>query len=201
MRQTQRTKRSPWRFLPPLLLLGTIFATLASSGCIFSARDPQAPLDVDVDWLPPFQPENVLANMAAGLEASYLTNYDDSLGEDFDFRPSTGAEQAASAGFYADFGKARELEGVQRLFTQVDGIDVAWNYGEEDLEEVGDEATFTLSNYELTVTYGDGSEQVFSGYAEITLAKSGSEWRVVLWDETQNTADLSWGHLRYNLSL
>ena len=58
---------------------------------------------------------------------------------------------------------------------------------------------FTLENYELTVSYADGSEAVYSGYAEITLAKSGSEWLVVGWDESQSSSDQSWGFLRFSL--
>ncbi|MBM4116387.1 MAG: hypothetical protein FJ189_13745 [Gammaproteobacteria bacterium] len=189
------------RVLALLSCIGMILAFLAGGGCVFTPRSPETPIDSDVEWLPPFEPENVLANMESAVEGRYLTNYKDSLGEEFVFTPSPLDVVEAPPSYFDGFGKTRELAALEKLFTQVTNLTVNWNYGEEDITVSGTEATFTLENYELVVTYANGDVVSYAGYAVLTLLKAGSQWRLVEWDESPSASNLSWGRLRANLDV
>lgn len=106
-RKTVRTAGASRRLLALLGCVGMILAILAGSGCVFTPRSPQAPIDSDVEWLPPYEPENVLANMESAVEARFLTNYKDSLGEEFVFTPSPLDVIEAPPSYFDDFGKTR----------------------------------------------------------------------------------------------
>ncbi len=188
---------NPIRLKVVRILLGTILAImlLLSAGCVFTPRSPEDPVEVEIEWISPHQPENVLANMEAALEARYITYYRDSLHGEFLFLASAQAiAQQPWDQYFEGFGLERELAATEALFLQVETLQVDWNY-DEDPEVVGDEATFSLDNYQLTVVYGDGSERIFSGSAELKLVKD-PDWKLIEWDETQNSADNSWGTLR-----
>lgn len=201
-----RNIRLQGRIPRTLLIMGTFFAALGNAGCLFETRTPEKPLDVDVDWIQPFQPENVLTNMKDALEAKYRTNYDDSLHEDFVFYPSNSDvlymdQQPNGEGYFDNWDKARELNTITTLFTRVASLDVEWNYDNDDLQQVGDSATFYLESYVLTVIYDDSDEAViYTGYAELKLVRE-SEWRLVSWNESPSVADQSWGRLRAELEV
>jgi hypothetical protein len=197
-----QTGRHAQRLLAALGGVGIVLASLGSGGCVFEPRSPQAPIDSDVEWLPPFEPENVLANMESAVEARFLTNYKDSLDETYVFIASpTDINEAPRPDYYEGFGKSRELAALERLFTQVDALALNWNYGEDDITVSGTEATFTLENYELLVSYANGDEVTYAGYAVLRLVKTGGQWRLVEWDESPSVATLSWGRLRANLDV
>lgn len=200
-RKMVRTVGARRRILALLGCTGMILALLAGGGCVFTPRSPEAPIDSDVEWLPPYEPENVLANMESAVEGRFLTNYKDSLGEEFVFTPSPLDVAEAPPSYFTGFGKTRELAALEKLFTQVTALAVNWNYGEEDITVSGTEATFTLENYELVVTYGNGDVVTYAGYAVLTLLKTGSQWRLVGWDESPSVSNLSWGRLRANLDV
>lgn len=182
--------------------LGILFAILVGGGCVFEPRDPQAPIDTDVEWLPPFTPENVLANMESAIEARFLTNYRDSLDESFLFRASAiDINEAPRPDYFENFGKARELSALERLFTQVDDLSLNWNYGEDDITIGATTAEFEIDNYELVASYPNGDEVTYAGYAILRLVKTGSQWRLVEWDESPSVSTLSWGRLRANLDV
>lgn len=201
VRKRVRTAAARRRLLGFIGCVGMIFALLAGGACVFTPRSPEAPIDSDVEWLPPFEPENVLANMESAVEARFLTNYKDSLGEEFVFTPSPLDVAEAPPNYFTGFGKTRELAALEKLFTQVTALAVNWNYGEEDITVSGTEATFTLESYELVVTYANGDVVSYAGYAVLTLFKTGSQWRLVEWDESPSVSNLSWGRLRANLDV
>lgn len=194
-----RTIAGPERHGALRILLGTVLAILMllASGCVFNPRSPEQPAEIDIEWIPAHQPENVLANMEAAVEARYISYYQDSLHEEFLFNASDRAiAQQPWDQYFEEFGLDRELGAMEALFSQVEALQLDWNYDDEDLEEVGDEAIFRLEDYELTVDYDDGSQRVFSGAAELTLIRTGSEWHLKFWDEALNSAESSWGSLR-----
>jgi len=197
-----RARRHAHRLVVAVGGFGIVLASLGSGGCIFQPRSPQAPIDSDVEWLPPFEPENVLANMKSAVEARFLTNYKDSLDEAFLFKASaTDINEAPRPGYYDDFGKTRELTAIEKLFTQVDALALNWNYGEDDITIGATTAEFELTNYELVVSYANGDEVTYAGYAILRLVKTGSQWRLVEWDESPSVSTLSWGRLRGNLDV
>lgn len=201
VRRVQRARRStrrhaPWRTL--LRVAGTILASAVFGGCVFTPRTPEAPLASDVSWIRPSEPANVLANMKSAVEARFLTNYKDSIDESFLFTPSSFDAGEAPPDYFTEFGKSRELAAMEKLFTQVDAIDLNWNY--EELYIEASAAQFE-ANYELTVTYSNGDEVVYAGDALLNLEKFGSEWRLVGWDESPSSANQSWGRLRANLDV
>lgn len=200
-RKMVRTAAAGRRLLALIGSVGMIFAILAGGACVFTPRSPEAPIDSDVEWLPPYEPENVLANMESAVEARFLTNYKDSLGEEFIFTPSPLDVAEAPPNYFTGFGKTRELAALEKLFTQVTALAVNWNYGEDDITVSGTEATFTLESYELVVTYANGDVVSYAGYAVLTLLKTGSQWRLVEWDESPSVSNLSWGRLRANLDV
>jgi hypothetical protein len=175
-----------------------ILASVALSGCVFTPRVPQQPLDSDVEWIRPSEPANVLANMKSAVEARFLTNYKDSLDESFLFIASSVDVTEAPPDYFTDFGKVREVAAMEKLFTQVDAIDLNWNYAELFID--ASEAQFE-ANYELAVTYLNGDEVLYAGDALLTLEKFGSEWRLVRWDESPSSSNQSWGRLRANLDV
>lgn len=201
VRKMVRTAAARRRLLALVGSIGMIFAILAGGACVFTPRSPEAPIDSDVEWLPPYEPENVLANMESAVEARFLTNYKDSLGEEFIFTPSPLDVAEAPPNYFTGFGKTRELAALEKLFTQVTALAVNWNYGEDDITVSGTEATFTLESYELVVTYANGDVVSYAGYAVLTLLKTGSQWRLVEWDESPSVSNLSWGRLRANLDV
>ncbi len=201
-RKKARTERRARQLLTALGGIGIILASLGGGGCFFEPRSPQAPIDSDVEWLPPYEPENVLANMESAVEARFLTNYKDSLDEAFLFLPSQiDVNEAPRPGYFDEFGKPRELAALEKLFTQVDALALNWNYGEDDITIGATEAEFRLSNYELVVSYANGDVVTYAGYAILTLRKTGSEWRIWEWDESPSVSTLSWGRLRANLDV
>ena len=201
-RKKTRTERHAHGILAALGCIGIVLASLGGGGCVFQARSPQAPIDSDVEWLPPFDPENVLANMKSAVEARFLTNYKDSLDESFAFIASaTDISEAPRPGYYDGFGKSRELAALEKLFTQVDALTLNWNYGEDDITVGATDAEFRLSNYELQVSYANGDEVSYAGYAILRLVKTGSQWRLKEWDESPSVSTLSWGRLRGNLDV
>jgi hypothetical protein len=189
--------------LRALAAIGMVFAVMGGGGCLFEPRSPQAPIDSDVEWLPPYETENVLANMESAVEARFLTNYKDSLDESFSFVPSlTDANEAPRPGYFDDFGKTRELAAIEKLFTQVDALALAWNLDGVVIEDNGTTYIYKQLGYTLTVSYANGDEVVYAGDGvELELEKFGSEWRVIRWDETGNSQLLTWGRLRGNLDV
>lgn len=180
------------------VLAGTILAT----GCVFQPRDPEDPSEVTVDWIRPIEPENVLFNLKAGIDAEYSTNYSNSLHPDFTYVPSAGNVEEAPPGYFDDWGTERELAALDKLFLQVDSLRVEWNFDpNEDLTESGDEATAELEGYQLFASYSGSEQVVYEGYARLILRYENSQWQLYQWDESDNGSLQSWGRLRANLQI
>ncbi len=193
--QSQRTRLSA---LIGLVLFGMILA----SGCVFTPRDPAEPSDNNVEWIRPIEPEAVIVNMEAAIEARQALNYENSLAEDFDFTPSVVDSTEASPGYFATWGKTRELSGMDRLYTQVDSLRLEWNFDpNEDMDDFGDYAIIDLDNYQLFVSYTGSEQVVFEGVARLYLRDIDGQWFLYLWDELGANSDNSWGRLRSNLEI
>jgi hypothetical protein len=179
-------------------LAGMILAT----GCVFEPRDPSDPSEVTVGWIRPIEPENVLFNLKAGIDAEYSTNYSNSLHADFTYVPSAGNVEEAEPGYFDDWGAERELAALDMLFLQVDSLRVEWNFDpNEDLTESGDEAIAELEGYQLFASYSGSEQVVYEGYARLILRYENSQWQLYRWDETDNGSYQSWGRLRANLQI
>jgi hypothetical protein len=181
-------------------LAGMILAT----GCVFEPRDPEDPSEVVVDWIRPIEPENVLFNMKASIDAEYSTNYSNSLHADFTFVQSFGNVEEAAPGYFDDWGAERELAALDALFNQAISLRVEWNFDpNEDLTESGDEAIAELTNYQLFVTRPPDSEVVYEGYAKLVMKydTESSQWQLYRWDESENGSYQSWGRLRADLQI
>ncbi len=204
--RTQAT-RAIRRTLLPLLITGMIFAILSGSGCVFTPRDPEPPLDTDLDTVTPDSPQNVLTNMKVSLEALTTTAYDQSLGDQnlgdefqFMFMPNSTDVPSADPDYFLDFDRERELAAVTALLEDVTQLELNWTFDELDID-LGDEvATIRPVNYVLTATYTDSNVRVFEGSADMTFQKSG-DWYLTLWDETLYTSSNSWGSLRASLDV
>ena len=202
--QSQRT----WQ---PALLGLVLFGMILASGCLFTSRDPAQPLDSNVDWIRPIEPEAVIVNMETALEALQALNYENSLAEDFLFIPHSVDVQEAPAGYYIGWGKSRENAAVDKLYEQVDSLRVEWNFDLNlDLTDFGDSAVVWMGiddddvdrePYQLIVSYTNGEQIVFEGAARLTLRDEGGQWFLSVWDESFEGFDNSWGRLRANLDI
>jgi len=180
------------------VLAGMILAT----GCVFEPRTPSDPSEVTVGWIRPIEPENVLFNIKAGIDAEYSTNYSNSLHADFTYVPSAGNVEEAPDGYFDDWDAERELAALDKLFLQVDSLRVEWNFDpNEDLTESGDEAIAELENYQLFASYSGSEQVVYEGYARLILRYENSQWQLYQWDESDNGSLQSWGRLRANLQI
>ncbi len=190
-------------------LLGfALFGMILASSCVFTPRDPAEPLDSDVEWIRPIEPEAVIVNMEAAIEGLQALNYENSLADDFDFTPSTIDSTEAAPGYFDSWGKTRELSSIDRLISQAHSLSLEWNFDlNEDLSESGDIADITLDNYQLSVTFKveEGEELqepvVFEGSARLYLRDIDGQWFLYLWDELTANSDNSWGRLRANLEI
>jgi len=201
-RKMVRTAAARRRLLALTSSVGMILAILAGGACVFTPRSPEAPIDSDVEWLPPYEPENVLANMESAIEARFLTNYKDSLDETFAFTASSRDVLEAPPGYFESFGKSRELAAIEKLFTQVDDLQLNWVFDQIEVEDNGTTYKYKRLGYALVVSYPNGDDITFAGdKIELELQKFGSEWRVIRWDETENSEVLTWGRLRANLDV
>lgn len=186
------------------MALSFLFGTVLANGCLFQPREPETPSEDSAPWILPIDPQNVLANMESALESLTSTNYENSLGEEFQFFPSWRAEEdAAQVGFsFEGYRNSRELDALAKLYTLVDSLRVEWNFDpSEDMTEGPDEAQITLEDYQLFVSYSGSEPTEYSGSAEMTLRLVDGQWVLVTWDESNSTAsDLpDWGQLRVTL--
>jgi hypothetical protein len=194
-------KQSQRIWLPALGGL-ILFGMILASSCVFTPRDPAEPSDNNVEWIRPIEPEAVIVNMEAAIEARQALNYENSLADDFDFTPSTFDSLEAATGYFDDWGKARELASIDRLYTQVDSLRLEWHFDpNEDLDEFGDYAIVTLERYQLFVSYTGSDQVVFEGSARMYLRDIGGQWFLYLWDELGEDFDNSWGRMRANLEI
>jgi hypothetical protein len=177
---------------------------ILASGCIFTPRDAAQPDENSVEWIRPIEPGNVLANMRAALEAQQRTNYENSLSAAFVFHPLGRDAVDAPPGYYVDFGRTRELAAIDKLYLQAETLSLDWNYdANTDLTESGDSAYIQLDDYQLTVLYTTGDEVLYEGEVRLTLADEGGQWQLVIWDESESSAEQenSWGRLRAILDI
>ncbi len=203
------TNRAIRRTLLPLVITGMIFAVFSGSGCVFAPRDPEPPLDTNLDTVTLDDPQDVLTNMKVSLEALTTTAYeaslgDESLGDEFRFLFVANSADVPSDddSYFDDFDRDLELAAVTKLFQRVNELQLVWSFDENDIDIDGiDSATIKPVSYELTATYVDESVTVFEGSADFTFKRSGNNWYLTLWDETQYFSVSSWGNLRASLDL
>ncbi len=197
-----KTNRAIRRTLLLIIITGMIFAILSGSGCIFTPRNPEPPLDTDLDTVTPDDPQDVLTNMKVSLEALTTTAYDQSLDDEFRFVANSADVPDGTPTYFDDFDRDLELDAVTMLLEQVTELQLVWSFDEDDIDiEGGDIATIKPASYELTATYTDASVKVFEGSADFEFKKSGSNWYLTLWDESPYFSLQSWGSLRASMGL
>lgn len=194
------------------MALALLFGMILASGCLFQPRTPEEPDEDSVPWTLPIDPEAVLENMRTAIDSQTSTNYQNSLGtgdsEDLQFRfiaSFNDQQEAANQGkpdYFEDFGSARELAALDKLYTQVDSLRIEWNFDPaEDMTEGSEETLIYLDGYQLHVIRPGGEATVYEGSAELTLRLVGGQWFLTVWDESNSSATQSWGRLRLNLDV
>lgn len=195
-------KSQPEKFLSvKVLAAAACLGMILASACLFEPREPSEPSGEQVQWIRPIEPENVLSNMRAAVNAQQRTNYENSLGDEFVFLPGLQAAGEAPPGYFDEFDKRRELGALDKLFTQADSLHLEWNFDPNtDLTMDGtDAAEVILDNYELFVDYTEGEERIFQGSTKLYLEYIGEPWHqwfLVGWDESEFNDAESWGLLR-----
>lgn len=165
-------------------LAASLVILMASGGCLFQTRDPEAGSpEVCFEEQPAITFGQVFTNLDGALRCFQASTYLAQLAENFAYIPAPGIE-----GLPDEWGKTQEEEFIGRLFSDAQTIQSTLRLDDVKPPE-GETTVIVDAEYSVTVVV-DGNPITFSGQALYTLVEIGSFFRVTRWEEKDSASPL-----------
>ncbi|MBU8922359.1 MAG: hypothetical protein KOO63_11135 [Bacteroidales bacterium] len=170
------------------IFLMIVMALAINAGCLFSPRDAEEPGEDTDPWTVPLVPKDVFINLSSGFRASANSNYERSLGDEFEFiaRPVDWPDFVA-------WSKDDEITFLDRLKGDYLG-ERTIRFGDEfgiftDKQDIGTDVWYE-GEYLITLDPGDGADpDIFAGIARFYLVKGSVGWVMIGWDDLDVSSD------------
>lgn len=185
--------------------LAIVLAAVLTAGCgVLEPRDANPPdTGPDIPFENPVEPQIVLDNIEATLEAKSEINYRESLAPDF---IATALGSSDNCGIVED-GWTREDEiDLTRLWTSTEAtIALDWSPPPGGFDEFFDEGTspdgeeqrrYEGIGYTLTITEGEQSI-TYSGLVNMYFREVAGVWIIYRWDDLDDgSSNFTWTRIR-----
>lgn len=181
----------------PLMPAAALLLCFAAAGCgLFDPRDPEEPVNVEVDYNTPIEPRIALRNIEATTEARFIGNFQRAIASDYRFR-----FDPFDAGADTVWRLDRDLQALNRLFQNpVASVDLTWTV--RDSGNIEEDFFYRNLGYLLVFRNSATDSVVFGGRCTLYFRLEGVEWLIYRWaDVRDETAELTWGYARLNPSL
>jgi|YelNatPaOPRAMG01_1025707.scaffolds.fasta_scaffold01524_15 hypothetical protein len=173
----------------------------------FATREPEPPKSKRLQWIPPYQPEDVLSNLRSSLaernSLNYLRCLSDSLatGRAFRFDPEPAAA-SAFPGLFDRWGREEERHFIEQLFQAVPSestLHLEVSVVGEQVGEAGER--FLITQYLLEAHHATGQASVprrCQGRAEFWFVRdpTTSYWYIWRWADRATSDVPVWSFLK-----
>lgn len=174
----------------------------------FSMREPESPKDPRSNWVPAYQPEQVIQNFQNAIAERNIENYihcfidSTSSNRVFRFYPDQNVA-VDHPDLFGSWDLQKEMNVMQQAFSLIPSDSISKLLFIEKIREViTSDSVVLVHQYQLELNHAEITlPQVYQGQSEFWLTSDlGGEWAIYHWIDYDVLPDLpSWSNLKVSL--
>jgi hypothetical protein len=179
----------------PCTLLALAAMALLGACDAFTPREPEEPGSSDQPLIVLSDPESVLVSLRIGLASQFINTYINAFDETFAFHPdpedSTSLVSQGINAFAEPWTRQVEEQATSSILGTTTTLELTFSAASDSGSTINDNTVEFRQPYELTA-----DDNVYVGFADLTLVRGGTEWRITNWQDLRATGERSWSVLR-----